>query len=126
MKKFVSSFSLIALVMMAISLIFTSCSDDDEVQTVYYSAGFDSLQSSSDGFMQELSVIENTFLQSLGVAQSPFALTGTVEECDAEVRSACQSAAITLSGKTWNGTYKFTVINNTTETVVYTFENHVD
>lgn len=126
MKKFVGSFSLIAFVMMVISLTFISCSDEEEVQTVYYSAGFATLESSSDGFLQELSVIENTFLQSLGVTQSPFALTGTVEECDAEVRSACQSAASTLSGKTWNGNYKFVVTNNTTEEVVYTFETHAD
>ena len=81
---------MIALVCMP--FVFTSCSDDeDEVTTVMYSMGFDSLNTSD---LSEMGTIESVFQQASGVNSS---------NCDGKVKSACKNAEDTLKSKIFKG-----------------------
>ena len=90
---------MIALVCMP--FVFTSCSDDeDEVTTVMYSMGFDSLNTS---VLSEMGTIDSVFQQASGVNSSNFTLSGSISECDGKVKSACKNAEDTLKSKIFKG-----------------------
>lgn len=112
------------LTLMAIAILtltFTGCSDDDDsVTKVTYTYEFSDIQPSNSDFLEEMSKIENTFKSALGITGSPFIKTGTEEECDRQVREACQKAFDSLKDEAWQGDYVFKVMNVGTNKEVYT------
>ena len=117
MKKSFIFKSMLMIALVCMPFVFTSCSDDeDEVTTVMYSMGFDSLNTSDLG---EMSTIESVFQQALGVNSSNFTLSGSISECDGKVKSACKNAENTLKSKIFKGTYLFVVTNYTSQKEVY-------
>ena len=107
---------MIALVCMP--FVFASCSDDEEVTTVMYSMGFNSLNTSD---LSEMGAIESAYWQALGVNDSYFSLSGTIKECDNKVLSACKNAENTLKSKTFKGSYLFVVNNNVSGKEIYSY-----
>ena len=99
---------------------FTACSDDDEqVTEVTYTMGFTQMSSSgSFDFIQEMRTIEAAFLTVLGVTDTYFTKSGNNEQCDKEVREACEKAFNTLKGTKWKGSYVFKVTNIRTSEAV--------
>ena len=108
------------LILALIGLLFSSCSDDDdEVTTVQYSMGFNSMSTSD---VSEMYVIESAYKEALGVSSSSFTLSGTVSECDNKVKSACKNAEKTLQEQTIQGSYLFVVTNYNSMQDVYTHQ----
>ena len=108
MKKnfIVKSMLMIALICMP--LLFASCSEDEEVTTVVYNMGFESLNTSD---LTEMVIIETTYQQALGVSTNTFNLSGSVSECDSKVISACMDAENSLKSRAFKGSYLFVVKN---------------
>lgn len=121
MKKAIKIFpALVAMLAIAFAFSFASCSDDnDEPTEVIYTYGFSSMSSTSLEFLQEMNKIEGAYKSALGVTSSPFSKSGKIDNCDQEVKDACEKAYRTLSGDTWSGTYTYRVINVNTGKVVY-------
>lgn len=106
---------------LALTLSLTSCSDDNDVQDVYYTLGFEQLSGGNEVF-SEMYRIENAFKAEIentfGIAEVSFHITGTIEECDAKVKEACQRTAKSLDGEEWAGYFVYVATNaNTGETV---------
>lgn len=123
MKK--SIYSLLAvLAMVCVNFVFTSCDDDDDNVTVTYSMGFSKMSSSNPDFLTEMSKIESTFMNELGVSDSRFTKNGKIEDCDKAVLEACVRAYDSLKDEEWGGDYTYQVINVNSDKVVYevTFE----
>lgn len=108
MKKnfIVKSMLMIALICMP--LLFASCSEDEEVTTIVYNMGFESLNTSD---LTEMVIIETTYQQALGVSANTFTLSGSVSECDSKVISACMDAESALKSRAFKGSYLFVVKN---------------
>lgn len=116
-------FSALLMALAFVTLQFTACSKDDDVQTIYYSMGFSSMSASGLEFITEMGVIENAFKDALGVSDATFSLNGTVEECDAKVKAACEKAKGKLVDKVWSFDGKYTVTRAQEEPqVVYTYQ----
>lgn len=110
------------MAMMAIAILsftFTACSDDDEPSDVIYSCGFDAIESSSPGFLADMTKIESAFKSVLDITELHFTKKGSVEECDKQVKAACEKAVKSLEGEVWKGTYTFVVTNVNTGKVVF-------
>lgn len=125
MRKAIQSLQamLAMLALVCVSLVsFTACSDDDEpVSEVTYSWGFADLSASTPDFLDDIHKIESTFKAALGATDEATYVTrqGTPEQCDQEVREACQQAFNSLKDEVWQGRYTFTVTNVTTGTVIF-------
>lgn len=117
----------VMLAALFMTTVFAACGDDDEEnydEKVYYSAGFTTTNSSSGDVYKEMNEIVSAFSSAIGEDLSKvnyFMYEGTVERCDSRVRAACRQAEASLSTKTWNGTYVYTVTNVNTKLVVYEF-----
>lgn len=102
-----------------VGTVFTACSDDEEANgTFSYQAGFDMV--SNLDFLQTGS-IENAYFEALNVTDGSFTLTGSEEECDAEVYRACKSAETEVEAMNLNGTFTYVVKNVTTSQEVYSY-----
>ena len=116
MKKVIKMMSAMLLMLAAVCVTmtaFTACSDDDEqVTEVTYTMGFSQMSSSGSlDFIQEMGTIEAAFKTALGVTDTHFTRTGNSEQCDKEVREACEKAFNTLKGTKWKGSYVLKVTN---------------
>ena len=119
MKKSFIFKSMLMIALICMPFVFASCSDDeDEVTTVMYSMGFDSLNT---GDLSEMATIEAAYQYALGVNDNTFTLSGSVSECDRKVISACKNAESALKSKTLKGTYSFVVTNYTSQKEVYSY-----
>lgn len=103
--------------------VFTACSDDEEVVTVTYTAAVTNYSGGSVGNVDALTnaaLVERTYQEALNVSGSPFTLTGTIEECDAQVVAACEraQAEVEAMGLT-NFSFTYVVTNLNTNQVVY-------
>lgn len=107
--------------------VFTACSDDEDSSgVVYYSAGFGSFSSSDISFIAKMGQVEDLYYSAMQVSDSPFALNGSVEECDNRVKEACKRAEAGVAAIGLTDTYfEYTVDNITTGQTVYsyTFDN---
>lgn len=123
MNNFNKLFSKIALITLVIGAMFSlvSCEKLEDEKLVYYSMGFDSFQSSSSSFLTQMVQIENAFKEELGVTSSTFYLEGTSDECDAQVKEACQRAEESLQDEQFDLSATFVVTNTNNVTVVYTY-----
>ena len=123
MKSSIKKMSVL-LTMMTVAifaLAFTACSDEDEpVTEVTYSYGFSDMSASHPDFLEEMSKIEKGFQSALGITDTPFTKSGSVEECDRQVREVCKKAFDSLKGEAWQGDYTFQVTNVSTGKVVCT------
>ena len=123
MKRLIKKTStLLSVVVVAIfALTFTACSDDDApIAEVTYTYGFSEMSASHPDFLEEMSKIEKGFQSALGITGKPFTKKGTIEECDKQVREACQKAFDSLKGEAWQGDYTFQVTNVGTGKIVCT------
>ena len=102
--------------------VFTACSDDDETVTVRYTAGFGSIQGTDEDFLANLALVEQAYWGALDIDGSSFTLTGTIEECDAQVRAACEraEAEVEALGLT-NISFTYAVTNGNTGQEVYSY-----
>ena len=119
MKKSFIFKSMLMIALICMPFVFASCSDDDEVTSVKYHMGFDSLNSSNPS---EMATIEAAYQQALGVNDNTFTLSGSVSECDSKVKSACKNAEKTIAGKSYTGKYLFVVTNNNNGKKVYSYQ----
>lgn len=113
---------LLAVALMGI--VFTACSDEDN--NIVYSAGISTYHEAGEDALVNLRKVEKAYLEALNVSETPFILTGTVEECDAQVKAACERAqaeveAMGLTGLSF--TYVVTNQNTGKEVYSYTYEN---
>ena len=126
MKKFMTFFATIAIVLCS-GIVMTSCEKDEPTTKVIYTAGFDKFEGSSsstgDVPLSEMAEIEQIFFEELGITSTPFEKTGTVEKCDAEIREACGRAVERLSKKTWHSKWVYQVYNANTQKVVFSISN---
>ena len=119
MQRMSAMLTVMAMVIFTFS--FTACSDeDDPVAEVTYSYGFSDMSASHPDFLEEMSKIEKGFQSALGITDTPFTKSGSVEECDRQVREACKKAFDSLKGEAWQGDYTFQVTNVSTGEVVCT------
>ena len=116
MKKSFIFKSMLMIALICMPFVFASCSDDDEVTSVKYHMGFDSLNTSNPS---EMATIEAAYQQALGVNDNTFTLSGSISECDSKVKSACKNAESTLKSKTFKGSYLFVVTNYVSLKEVY-------
>ncbi|HJA83645.1 MAG TPA: hypothetical protein H9785_06735 [Candidatus Bacteroides intestinavium] len=103
--------------------VFTACSDDDEAVTVTYTAGVDSYNSTGGmDVLTTLALVDQTYKEALNISASPFTLTGTIEECDAQVVAACEraQAEVEAMGLT-NFSFTYVVKNQNTGQEVYSY-----
>lgn len=118
-------FFCLAMVAMVTSLGFVACSDDDDSSIVFYSMGFDST-SFSGGSLEEMSnelgTIENAYKNAIGVSDASFTMDGSSSSCDKKVKAACEKAVSALQGKTFKGTYVFSVKNQNENTTIHSHE----
>lgn len=125
MKKIYALFAVIAMLTVAVG--FTSCSDDDNKSTtIFYKMGFSKYNykgTSEADMLEEMSTITSAFKTALGVNDSYFQMTGSSKSCDKEVVAKCKAAETSLSGQTFKSSFKFTITNQSTDKVIYTFEN---
>ena len=120
MKKSFIFKSMLMIALICMPFVFASCSDDeDEVTSVMYSMGFESMNTSD---LSEMGIIESVYQQALGVNDNTFTLSGSVSECDSKVKSACKNAENTLKSKTLKGTYLFVITNYTSQKEVYSYQ----
>ena len=120
MKKSFIFKSMLMIALICMPFVFASCShDEDEVTSVMYSMGFESMNTSD---LSEMGTIESVYQQALGVNDNTFTLSGSVSECDSKVKSACKNAENTLKSKTLKGTYLFVVTNYTSQKEVYSYK----
>lgn len=102
--------------------VFTACSDDDEAVSVKYSAGFESLNATGDDFLDHLALVEQAYLEALNVSESSFVLTGTIAECDALVKAACERAEAEVEAMgLMDISFTYVVTNNNTGQHVYSY-----
>ena len=109
-----------------VGTVFMACSGDDEAVSVTYAAGFDAVHSTSEDFLDDLALVEQAYMEALNVSGSPFTLTGTIEECDAQVKAACEraEAEVEAMGLTEiSFTYVVTNRNTNQEVYSYTYSN---
>lgn len=113
--------TMLMIALVCLPFVATSCSDDeeDEVTTVRYSMGIETMTTSD---MSEMGVIEAAYQQALGVNSNSFSLTGTVSECDGKVKSACVNAENTLKAKSFKGHYTFVVTNFNSQKNIYSYQ----
>ncbi len=108
----------------SIMSLMTSCSDDNNaVQQVYYTFGFEQLSGGNELFSEMYKIedaFKNEFNKSFGATKTPFVLEGTVEECDAKVKQACERATKSLEDVVWASTFTFAVTNAHTAQTIYT------
>ena len=108
----------------SIMSLMTSCSDDNNaVQQVYYTFGFEQLSGGNELFSEMYKIedaFKNEFNKSFGATKTPFVLEGTVEECDAKVKQACERATKSLEDVVWASTFTFAVTNANTAQTIYT------
>lgn len=117
MKKSFIFKSMLMIALMCMPFMMASCSDDDdEVTTVTYSMGFNSMSTSDTS---EMYVIESAYQKALGVSSNNFTMSGSISECDNKVKSACKSAESTLKSQSIKGSYQFVVTNYTSQKEVY-------
>lgn len=124
MKNFLRLISVALMATLTFALSLTSCSNDnDTVQDVHYTLGFDQLSGSND-VLSEMYSIETAFTdemnKTLGVTGSSFKITGTIEECDTKVKEACERAAKSLDGIVWSGYFVYVATNANTGQTIYT------
>ena len=119
MKKSFIFKSMFMIALICMPFVFASCSDDDEVTSVKYHMGFDSLNSSNPS---EMGTIETVYQQALGVNSNNFTLSGSISECDNKVKTACKSAESTLKSQSIKGSYQFVVTNYTSQKEVYSYQ----
>lgn len=102
--------------------VFTACSDDDETVTVRYTAGFGSIQGTDEDFLANLALVEQAYWGALDIDGGSFTLTGTIEECNAQVRAACEraEAEVEALGLT-NISFTYAVTNGNTGQEVYSY-----
>lgn len=125
MKKFFS-YALQLAVVVLLSVSFSGCSEEENDQTMIYSAGFETFSSSSSGTtitspVVTLKEIEDIFFAELGVTSSPFTMEGTASVCDAQVKAACERAVARLKQQTWNMQFVYVVNNAITEQTVFRY-----
>ena len=91
--KFISviaaAFAICAAAFMSSSCVST---DSDEPTDNYYSYGLSQVVDETGNAAANSSVILNIYAEAMGSTASPFMLTGKSGECDAKVKSECQSA----------------------------------
>lgn len=119
MKKSFIFKSMLMIALICMPFVLASCSDDDEVTSVKYHMGFDSLNTSDPS---EMATIEAAYQQALGVNDNTFTLSGSVSECDSKVISACKNAESALKSKTFKGSYLFVVTNYVSLKEVYSYQ----
>lgn len=114
-------------VLMAMAVLlcagFVSCSEETNEQMIY-SVGFDSFSSSSSGTelpLGEMSAIQGTFYEELGITTSIFEMEGSAAECDAKVKAACERAVTRLKQQTWKSKFVFKAYNAITEQDVFLY-----
>ena len=102
--------------------VFTACSDDDETVTVRYTAGFGSIQGTDEDFFFFFALVEQAYWGALDIDGGSFTLTETIEECDAQVRAACEraEAEVEALGLT-NISFTYAVTNGNTGQEVYSY-----
>lgn len=106
-----------------VNTFFVACGDNDEPKTeMTYSWEFEEVSPSTSDFMDDKNKIESAFRTALGASDAAASVTrhGTAEQCDQEIREACQRAFDSLKDEAWQGRYVFTVTNTTTETIICT------
>ena len=113
-------FGLFALVcVLAVSVSFSSCSKDDDDETLlYYSLGF----SQMDGNFTEMAVIDDAFKEALGVTTDTFT---SYPGGDEKIKSNCDKAASKLNKMAFVGTYTYVVSKYTSKGIstVYSWTN---
>lgn len=126
MKKFVTFFVTIAVVLCS-GIVMTSCEEDETTTKIIYTAIFTKFEESSSSTtgspLTEMSEIQAIFYSELGITGTPFEKEGTVEKCDAEIRKACGRAVERLNQKTWHSKWIFEVYNANTRQVVVSISN---
>ena len=113
-------FAMFALVcVLAVSVSFSSCSKDDDNETLlYYGLGF----SKMDGNFTEMKVIDNTFKEALGVSTDEFTSYAGGDE---KIKSNCDKAASKLNNMAFVGKYTYVVTKFTSKgsSTVYSWTN---
>lgn len=101
--------------------VFTACSDDEESE-IHYVAGIDETFITEAGGLLQLQAVEKAYLDALNVSDASFTLTGSVEECDAQVLQACQQAEAVVEAMDLEGvSFVYTVKNVNTSRTVYSY-----
>lgn len=101
--------------------VFTACSDDEESE-IHYVAGIDETFITETGGLLQLQAVEKAYLDALNVSDASFTLTGSVEECDAQVLQACQEAEAVVEAMDLEGvSFVYTVKNVNTSRTVYSY-----
>ena len=96
--------------------VFTACSDDEESEIHY-----ETFITEAGGLLQ-LQAVEKAYLDALNVSDDSFTLTGSVEECDAQVLQACQEAEAVVEAMDLEGvSFVYTVKNVNTSRTVYSY-----
>jgi hypothetical protein len=120
MKAKKNLFAMFALVCaMVFSVSFSSCSKDDDDETLlYYSLGF----SQMDGNFTEAAVIDDAFKEALGVTSDTFT---SYPGGDEKIKSNCEKAASKLNKTAFTGSYTYAVSKYTSKGIstVYTWTN---
>ena len=103
-------FALFALVcVLAVSVSFSSCSKDDDNETLlYYRLGF----SKVNGNLTESAFIDDTFKAALGVTTDEFT---SYPGGDEKIKANCGKAASQLNGMAFTGTYTYVVTKITSK-----------
>ena len=113
-------FAMFALVcVMAFSVSFSSCSnDDDNENLLYYSLGF----SKMNGNFTESAYIDDAFKAALGVTTDEFT---SYPGGDEKIKSNCAKAASQLDKMAFEGSYTYVVSKITSKgsSVIYSWSN---
>ena len=113
-------FALFALVcVLAVSVSFSSCSEDDDNETLlYYNLGF----SKMNGNLTEAAYIDDTFKAALGVTTDEFT---SYPGGDEKIKTNCDKAASQLNGMAFTGTYTYVVTKYTSKGIsdIYSWTN---
>lgn len=105
------------LLVACMSLVVTSCGDDDEPETTQtYEWGFNGINPSDPDFLNDMYLIEGAFRKAVGINETAakVVLKGNAEECDKKIREVCKKVFEDLKGTQWHGHYIFLVTNVTT------------
>lgn len=113
-------FAMSALVcVLAVSVSFSSCSKDDDNETLlYYNLGF----SKMNGNLTESALIDDTFKAALGVTTDEFTSYAGGDE---KIKSNCDKAASQLNNMAFEGSYTYVVTKFTSKgsSTVYSWTN---
>lgn len=113
-------FTLFALVcVLAVSVSFSSCSKDDDNETLlYYRLGFSQMK----GDFTEAAFIDDTFKAALGVTTDEFT---SYPGGDEKIKTNCDKAASQLNGMAFTGTYTYVVTKYTSKGIsdIYSWTN---